>query len=138
MTYYLAIDIGASSGRHILAWREGGEFQMKEIYRFPNMPKKQGEHLVWDIESLSEEVLRGIAVCSEMGITPKSVGIDTWGVDYVLLDERDAPILPATRRDFGEGTQNNTPRQALCLHGHAVSALQHRVSALLGQGGRQT
>lgn len=94
MTYYLAIDIGASSGRHILAWREGGEFQMKEIYRFPNMPKKQGEHLVWDIESLSEEVLRGIAVCSEMGITPKSVGIDTWGVDYVLLDERDAPILP--------------------------------------------
>ena len=52
MKYYLAIDIGASSGRHIVGWREGSEIKTKEVYRFPNGVTKQDGHLVWDIECL--------------------------------------------------------------------------------------
>ena len=91
---YLAIDIGASSGRHIAAWREGDQLQMKEIYRFPNLPKEEGGHLVWDLDNLSKQVVLGLAECKKQGIIPTSVGIDTWAVDYVLLDENDKPIMP--------------------------------------------
>ena len=91
---HLAIDIGASSGRHIAAWREGGELRMKEIYRFPNLPKEECGHLVWDLENLSRQVVLGLAECKKQGIIPTSVGIDTWAVDYVLLDKNDKPIMP--------------------------------------------
>ena len=91
---HLAIDIGASSGRHIAAWREGGELRMKEIYRFPNLPKEECGHLVWDLDNLSRQVVLGLAECKKQGIIPTSVGIDTWAVDYVLLDENDKPIMP--------------------------------------------
>lgn len=94
MNYYLAIDIGASSGRHIAAWREGGELRMKEIYRFPNLPKEENGHLVWNLENLCRQVVAGLKECSKQGIIPTSVGIDTWAVDYVLLDKEDKPILP--------------------------------------------
>ena len=93
MKYYLAIDIGASSGRHIVAWREDGKIQTKEVYRFPNGVTHEGGHLVWDIECLYYSVLAGIRVA--FGEYPKieSLSIDTWGVDYVLLDE-DREITP--------------------------------------------
>ena len=91
---HLAIDIGASSGRHIAAWREDGELKMKEVYRFPNLPQEQDGRLVWDLDRLCREVVSGLRACGEQGITPGSVGIDTWAVDYVLLDSQDQPILP--------------------------------------------
>lgn len=91
---HLAIDIGASSGRHIAAWREQGELKMQEVYRFPNLPKEQDGHLVWDLESLCDQVVKGLQTCAQKGIIPDSVGIDTWAVDYVLLDQEDKPILP--------------------------------------------
>lgn len=91
---HLAIDIGASSGRHIAAWREQGEWKMQEIYRFPNLPKEEDGHLIWDLDALCREVVNGLADCAQKGIIPDSVGIDTWAVDYVLLDEEDRPILP--------------------------------------------
>ena len=91
---YLAIDIGASSGRHIAAWREQGKWNMQEIYRFPNLPQEQDGHLVWDLEQLCREVVNGLKACAQKGIVPDSLGIDTWAVDYVLLDEEDRPILP--------------------------------------------
>lgn len=94
MNIYLAIDIGASSGRHIAAWREGGELKMKEIYRFPNLPKEENGHLVWNLENLCNQVIAGLKACGEQEIIPTSVGIDTWAVDYVLLDGEDKPILP--------------------------------------------
>ena len=94
MTYYLAIDIGASSGRHILGHIEDGRLVLEEIYRFENSIKELDGKLTWDIESLSREVLRGIARCHELGREPKTVAIDTWGVDYVLLDKNGTPILP--------------------------------------------
>jgi rhamnulokinase len=91
---HLAIDIGASSGRHILAWREQGEMKMREVYRFPNLPQEQDGHLVWDLHALCREVVEGLKACAREGIIPDSVGIDTWAVDYVLLDKEDKPILP--------------------------------------------
>ncbi len=92
--YHLAVDIGASSGRHIIAWRENGEMVMKEVYRFQNLPDERDGHLVWDLERLCREVVNGMKACKEAGFVPNTIGIDTWAVDYVLLDEKDQPILP--------------------------------------------
>jgi len=91
---HLAIDIGASSGRHIAAWRENGRLEMKEVYRFSNLPTERDGRLAWELEGLCREVVSGLRACGEQGLTPTSVGIDTWAVDYVLLDGADAPILP--------------------------------------------
>ncbi len=92
MKYYLAIDIGASSGRHILAHIEGGKMITEEIYRFQNGPETLEaydgkEHLMWTHERLFGEILNGLKKAKELGKIPYSVGIDTWGVDYALLDE---------------------------------------------------
>lgn len=94
MTYYLAIDIGASSGRHILSHIENKRLVLEEIYRFENNLVADENGLVWDIESLFSEVLNGIKKCKEIGKIPKSIAIDTWGVDYVLLDENKKEIKP--------------------------------------------
>lgn len=94
MTYYLAIDIGASSGRHILAHLENEKLVLEEIYRFENNLEVTDDGLVWDIDSLFAEVLCGIKKCNEIGKIPKSIAIDTWGVDYVLLDENQEEIKP--------------------------------------------
>ncbi len=93
-TYHLAIDIGASSGRHMVAWRENNKMIMKEVYRFHNIPEEAGGHLIWDLKRLCREVVAGLRACKEAGYTPDTVGIDTWAVDYVLLDENDQPIPP--------------------------------------------
>ena len=85
MKYYLAIDIGASSGRHIIGWREDGEIKTKEVYRFPNGVIKQDGHLVWNIEALVESVIQGLGKAFKEYPKIESLSIDTWGVDYVLL-----------------------------------------------------
>ena len=83
----MAVDIGASSGRHILGHIESGKLICEEVYRFPNgMVEKDGT-LCWDLDTLFEEILLGMKRCAELGKAPVSVGIDTWGVDFVLLDE---------------------------------------------------
>ena len=87
MQYYLAIDIGASSGRHILACFDNGKVTLEEIHRFENGIHDENGTLVWDIAHLVREVKAGIAKCKQIGKLPKTVAIDTWGVDYVLLDE---------------------------------------------------
>ena len=94
MNYYLAIDIGASSGRHILGYIDNGRLKLEEIHRFENYITNQNSTLVWDIEHLVNEVKKGIAKCKEVGKIPKSIAIDTWGVDYVLLDESKKEIKP--------------------------------------------
>ena len=93
MKYFLAIDIGASSGRHIVGWRENGEIKTKEVYRFPNGVTKKDGHLVWDIECLVNAVLAGIREAFRLYPKIESLSIDTWGVDYVLLDG-DKEIYP--------------------------------------------
>lgn len=88
-TYYLAIDIGASSGRHILGHLENGIMKLEEIYRFENGMQKQGKKLLWDTKHLFAEIVNGMKKCSELGKIPCSMSIDTWAVDYVLLDGND-------------------------------------------------
>lgn len=85
-TYYLAVDIGASSGRHILGHLENGRLVTEEIHRFPNgLEKKDGE-ACWDLERLFREIKTGMKKCRDAGKIPVSMGIDTWAVDFVLLD----------------------------------------------------
>lgn len=84
--YYLAIDIGASSGRHILGWLENGKIRIEEIYRFENGLIENG-HLCWNINRLFSEIINGLKKCKELNRIPTSIGIDTWGVDFVLLDK---------------------------------------------------
>jgi len=95
MTYHLAIDLGASSGRHILGYIENGKIKLEEIHRFEDYLKEENGSLVWDIEKMVREVKTGIAKCSELGKIPATIAIDTWGVDYVLLDENKKELLPA-------------------------------------------
>lgn len=93
--YYLSIDIGASSGRHILGHIENGNLCLEEVYRFENGIKNENGTLVWDTEKLFQHVKNGIKRCHELGKEPKTVAIDTWGVDYVLLDGNKKEIFPA-------------------------------------------
>ena len=87
--YYLAVDIGASSGRHMLGHLEDGKMRLEEIYRFENgMANKDGK-LLWDTKRLFVEILNGMKECAKAGKIPESMSIDTWAVDYVLLDGQD-------------------------------------------------
>ena len=87
MNYYCAIDIGASSGRHIIGWVEDGRIQTEEVYRFPNGAVTVDGHMKWDLDNLAFHVFEGLRACKAAGKIPVSVGIDTWGVDYVLLKD---------------------------------------------------
>lgn len=95
MNYYLAVDIGASSGRHILGWLENEKLHLEEIYRFENILVEKDGETCWDLENLWNQVKNGIFECSKRGIKPVSFGIDTWAVDFVLLD-KDNKILGNT------------------------------------------
>ena len=85
MKVYLAVDIGASSGRHIAGWLEDGELKTEELYRFPNGVTELDGHLTWDIDALLGHVKRGIEIAKEKYPQIESLSVDTWGVDYVLL-----------------------------------------------------
>ncbi len=85
-TYYLAVDIGASSGRHILAHVENGTVVLEEVHRFKNGLVEKNGHLCWDTECLFTGIVEGMKQCAALGKIPQSMGIDTWGVDFVLLD----------------------------------------------------
>lgn len=92
--YFLAIDVGASSGRHIVGWKENGEIKTKEVYRFPNGNKQEDGHLIWEIEALVENIKLGVKEAFAAFPVIESLAIDTWGVDYVLLDKDGKEILP--------------------------------------------
>ena len=85
--YFLAVDIGASSGRHILSHLEDGKIVLEEVFRFENGMKEIDGHKCWDSELLFAHIKEGMKRCCELGKIPVSMGIDTWGVDYVLVDE---------------------------------------------------
>ena len=89
MKYYLAIDIGASSGRHILGHVDNGKIILEEMYRFDNLQVHKNGHDCWDMENLWNGIIGGLKACGAAGKIPATIGIDTWGVDYVLLDEED-------------------------------------------------
>ncbi|HWT76230.1 MAG TPA: rhamnulokinase [Mobilitalea sp.] len=90
--YYLAIDIGASGGRHILGSFTEGKISLEEVYRFENGMEKINGSLCWNTQKIFQEIIAGMKKCKEIGKIPISVGIDTWGVDFVLLDNEDKMI----------------------------------------------
>ncbi|WP_308615994.1 FGGY family carbohydrate kinase, partial [uncultured Enorma sp.] len=89
---HLAIDIGASSGRHIVGEVVDGTLHLTEVYRFENGLVERNGHLCWDVDRLFAEVLAGMRAAAEQGLAPDTVGIDTWAVDFVLLDANDARL----------------------------------------------
>ncbi|WEG10935.1 rhamnulokinase [Pullulanibacillus sp. KACC 23026] len=93
--YSLAVDIGASSGRVMLGYLDSGVLKLEELHRFENGLIKRGGYDCWDVERLFQEIKNGIHKCKERGIIPESIGIDTWAVDFVLLDENDQLLTEA-------------------------------------------
>lgn len=85
-SYTLAIDIGASSGRHILGSVQQGRLILEEVHRFENRQLRKNGHDCWDIDALWQGILDGLKACKALGKLPATVGIDTWAVDFVLLD----------------------------------------------------
>lgn len=108
--YHLAIDIGASSGRHVLGHVEGGRIIIEEMYRFDNNQIRSGGHDCWDVDTLFRNILKGLLACKQAGKVPATVGIDAWGADFVLLDEYGALIGDAVA--YGDDRTQGIPEQA--------------------------
>lgn len=90
---YAAIDLGASSGRVVVGWLEHADLlRTEEIHRFENGQRRVHGHDCWKLDELFEEILEGLALCRAKGFEPKSVAIDSWGVDFALLDAEDRRI----------------------------------------------
>ena len=86
MSHYLAIDLGAESGRALLGSLSGRRLSVEELHRFPNTPVRVLGALYWDILRLWHEIQHGIGVATrERKLTLDGIGVDTWGVDYALL-----------------------------------------------------
>ncbi len=104
MQRYLAVDIGATSGRHIVGWLQNGKFETEEVYRFDNFLKNENGHLVWNLQEILNNVQIGIAKALASFGDIISMSVDTWAVDYVLMSH-DKEILPCyAYRDYR--TQN--------------------------------
>jgi len=84
---YLAIDLGATSGRHILGWQEENGIRTEEVYRFPNGMEKTAYGIVWDTARLLSEVEKGIKAAFVRCPALAGIAVDTWGVDYILCKD---------------------------------------------------
>ena len=89
---YLAADFGGGSGRIMAGWLEEGRIVMEEVHRFGNRQVRLGEHLYWDFPALFEDMKTGLKVAAAKGYDVESIGVDTWGVDFGLID-RDGNLL---------------------------------------------
>ena len=110
---FFAVDLGATSGRTILGSIQDGKLSQRELTRFPNNIIQTGGHFYWDIYALYNEIIRGLKVVADEGISIRSIGIDTWGVDFVCIG-KDGGILrnPYSYRDpqnKGIKTLSNSP-----------------------------
>lgn len=92
LKYYLAIDIGASSGRHMIGSIREGKLELEEVYRFSNEMERQKGSLSWNVKRLFQEIMNGLKECARIDKIPSYMGIDTWAVDFVLLDKADQII----------------------------------------------
>ena len=96
----IGVDLGATSGRVILARAGGDRLRMEELHRFPNRMREIDGRFYWDIHALYEEILRGLSVAGGRGERIDSIGIDTWGVDFACVDpDGDLLGLPRAYRD---------------------------------------
>ena len=98
--YYFAVDLGATSGRTILGTLVGGKLEQEELTRFPNNLIETGGHFYWDIYALYLEMIKGLQIVGKRSIDLSSIGIDTWGVDFVFIGDDDAILRnPMAYRD---------------------------------------
>lgn len=97
---YLAADFGGGSGRVIAGWLDGGRLVMEEVHRFPNRQVRLGKHVYWDFPALFADMKEGLKKAAAKGYNVESIGVDTWGVDFGLID-RDGNLLgnPVCYRD---------------------------------------
>ena len=93
--HYLAVDLGAESGRVMLGTVGEESLGLEELHRFANLPLEQGDALTWDLDTLFKEIKEGLAKAGGLGLTIDAVSVDSWGVDYVLLDESGTIMPPA-------------------------------------------
>ena len=93
-TNYLACDLGADSGRLMLGSLEAGKISLQELHRFPNGPTKTNGALYWNIEGLFAELKAGLKKAAATQLPIASISTDSWGVDYVLYDERGLIMPP--------------------------------------------
>ncbi|MBO5305699.1 MAG: rhamnulokinase [Clostridia bacterium] len=109
--YCLAVDIGASNGRIMLGSFDGGVIETEVLHRFKNGAQMKNGHLCWDVEMMLREIKCGMKACAERGIAPKSIGIDCFGVDFVLLDQNGNLLgdTVAYRDDRSVGYRENAP-----------------------------
>jgi rhamnulokinase len=99
-TCFFAVDLGATSGRTIIGNINNGKFDLEEVTRFPNNLIQQGSHFYWDIYALYFEIIRGLKEVAQRRIEITSIGIDTWGVDFVFIGEDNAILRnPRAYRD---------------------------------------
>lgn len=97
---FLAFDLGASSGRAVVGTLRAGSVTLDELHRFDNEPLERGGRLLWNLDALVEHIKEGLRRANAAGATLDGVGIDTWGVDYGLLDDDDRLLhLPHHYRD---------------------------------------
>ncbi|MBT5708902.1 MAG: rhamnulokinase, partial [Verrucomicrobia bacterium] len=92
--HYLACDLGAESGRLVHGQIDGDKLSLTEIHRFANSPIRTGESIHWNIEGLYKELKKGLTIASQLGHAYESISCDSWGVDYVLLDQSDELLTP--------------------------------------------
>lgn len=98
--HYFAVDLGATSGRTIVGHIEGGQLHQRELTRFDNKLIETGGHVYWDLANLYNEVIKGLKLAHDKGLTISSIGIDTWGCDFVLFDKNGKPLHnPLAYRD---------------------------------------
>ena len=139
-----AVDLGAQSGRVALGSFDGDRLSVVEVHRFPNVPVRTSGTLHWDVLRLYEEVLEGLTAVAGMATAVDSVGVDSWGVDFGLLD-RDGrlvqnPVHHRDRRTDGamEALFAEVPaRDDLRAHRHSADADQHARPALRRCRGRR-
>src|SRR5690606_35072474 len=94
-THVAAIDLGATSGRVILGSWTDSRLALREIHRFPNQFHRLGERCYWDLPRLFSEIVEGLRKAKQAEPALASCGVDTWGVDYVLLDDSGRLVFPA-------------------------------------------
>ncbi len=92
--HYIAVDLGAESGRVMLATLDSGRVSLEEIHRFPNGPIRLAGTLRWDVLGLWEHIKEGLRIVARRGLPIASISVDSWGVDYVLM-RKDEPMLRA-------------------------------------------
>ena len=98
--HFFAVDLGATSGRTIIGTIENGKMMLEELTRFDNNLIQTGGHFYWDIYALYNEIIKGLKLVAKKEIEIQSIGIDTWGVDFVCVDKNGSILRnPLAYRD---------------------------------------